>query len=775
MARAFNTHKLSAMIAALLCSPSAFAQIVTGTVNNPSGKPIAQAKVHFHGQASFVLTDDAGQFQLDVDKAGQLHISKDNFINTRIDVNPQSSALNVVLSPASIETIVVNASGLHSSSLEMASPVTVMTGEDLKRHSKVTLGDTLATQPGVQSSYFGPVSASPVIRGMDGPRVRVLQNGLEVGDVSRVGPDHAVASDSLTAEQIEILRGPATLMYGSGAIGGVVNVVDNRIPEQQLSGLEGGFSSQYDSVNNGNNYGVTLSGGDAGINLHLDASKRSADNTKTADYWRLHPGEDEAELSTEVENSQSDSHVINLGTSFTNDHLVIGVAYQQLRNQYGIPAHGHHDHEEVAEPDTAHEGEVLPYADAQLDRWQSLVEYNAHHPWLESIRLRSSVTDYQHGEIEGGVVGTTFYNESSEHRLELEYHPNQWHGVMGLHLQKSDYQAQGEEAFSPDSTSKQFALFNLSERHFGDHKLEVGARLEHNSITTPNVVDNQTKIDFSKTAWSASLGYIIPVTEGYNFAVNLSHAARVPSSAELLAHGLHIGTGSYELGLQYQLNQDGSTTLSDRDLTLEKANNLDLSLRKFSGDLGFTFNVFYNRINDYFYQQRSAWYFDADEGHFSLGQNEHGDALPVYQYVQQDAELYGVEFAGKWQLADAWSLDVFADSMRGKLTSGDNLPRMSPSRIGAELNYSAESWSAQMQTIKYFAQHNISIDETNTDGYQLVNANINYYLSLNNIDLTLYLNVDNLTNELGLVHTSFIKDITPIAGRNVAIGLRGYF
>ncbi|MGB0987386.1 MAG: TonB-dependent receptor plug domain-containing protein, partial [Pseudoalteromonas spongiae] len=358
---------------------SSHAAQISGQLTDNSGQPIAGVAVHVHGKEKTVTTNDAGQYQIELDADSQLHFSKDGFLDKRISVKNEAQTINFVLEKSSIEAITVYASALHKSNLDMTSPVTVLSGEELKDKSSNTLGETLNKLPGVSQTYFGPVSSSPVIRGLDGPRVRVMQNGLESSDASRVGPDHANTNETLSAEQIEVLRGPATLLYGSGAIGGVVNVVDGRIPTTNYESLEGAVEYKHDTVNEGNTTAFVLNGGDNGFNFHLDGLKRKTEDTEVPkfeahheDHEEQHEGEDHAdehdeEVLNSVENSFIDTTAFNLGTSYVNEHLVVGVSYGKLESDYGIPGHSHahhdHDHEHEEEEDHGHEDEHEEHGD----------------------------------------------------------------------------------------------------------------------------------------------------------------------------------------------------------------------------------------------------------------------------------------------------------------------------------------------------------------------------------------------------------------------------
>ncbi|MCK8116194.1 TonB-dependent receptor [Pseudoalteromonas sp. 2CM37A] len=787
---------ISSAVFSVLCSHSALAATVTGKITDDKNQPIENAAVHVHGKDQGVKTNAQGEFSIDVDSQSQLHVSKDNFIDSRIAVNENSNNVTMSLTPTSVETVVVYASALHKNSLEMISPVSVLSGDELKNKSKATLGETLKGLPGVNASYFGPVSSSPIIRGLDGPRVKITQNGLDASDASRIGPDHATSSDSLAAEQIEVLRGPSTLLYGSGAIGGVVNVVDNRIPTSNLDDLTGAAEYSHDTVSNSNTVAAKLETGNDGFNFHFDGTKRSGDDYETPTF-SITDEDGDVETHNSVENTFIDSDTFNVGTSYVGDHLTVGFSYGSIETDYGIPGHEHHDHDHEGETEEEHdehadeEEEESVYAHLEQDRWQGLISYALDNNWIENINLRVGYTDYKHSEIEDGEIGTTFKNETTEARLNVEHKLAQWHGMMGYHYSESDYDAIGEEAFTPASVTTTHALYLLEEREFGDVTLELGARIEDYEITS-TITDSEHAHDHDEeedhdegeeesiaysesfTNVSASAGAIWQYTPGQSVALSLSHSERAPLSAELLSNGLHIATGTYELGLGYHI-EDNEVHFEPEDIKQEKSTNLDFSFRRFSGDFGYTVNFFYNDIKNFYYQQNTGLVYDEEDG-LESAIGAHDDAVAVYQFASKDAELYGVEFDVHYQIDPNAMVKVFGDSTRAKLKDDEgNLPRIPANKLGSELQYNVGDLQLTLTGTHYFEQDNISAYETKTDGYTIVDAQANYQLSLGAIDTQLYLNVDNITDELGFVHSSFIKNKAPLPGRNFRFGIRGYF
>ncbi|OHU88044.1 MULTISPECIES: TonB-dependent receptor [Pseudoalteromonas] len=822
---------ISSAIVSALFSTYAIAGDVKGKVVDHNNQPVSGAKVHLHGKTQSVTSDKNGQFTIAVDADSQLHVTKNNYIDERINITEDNGFVTVQLKPSAVESIVVFASALHKNNVEMASPVSVLGGDELKNAAKPTLGETLKGIPGINASYFGPVSSSPIIRGLDGPRVKITQNGLDSSDASRVGPDHANTNDSLSAQQIEVLRGPATLLYGSGAIGGVVNVVDNRIPSDVIESLNGAAEYSHDSVSNTNTYAALLETGKDGFNFHFDGVKRKGGDYETPSFelpseeHEEHGEHDEhedhadhaqeshdehAELANRVENTFIDSQQVNFGTSYINEHVTVGLSFGRIDTDYGIPGHSHahheeHDHEEahaeddhdmnVDEGHDEHDDENV-FARVKQDRWQALFNYALHDQWIEAISVRAGYTDYTHSEIEGGEVGTTFSNKSSELRANVEHKFGQWHGILGYHYSDSDYAAQGEEAFTPATTTKSHAVYLLEERTFGDFTLELGARIEDYQLSSHIIeaehhehdshdeehhddhdedVHAMTEIDYQLdiTNISASVGGVYHFQDGHNVAVNVSRSERAPLTAELLANGIHIATGTYELGLGYHI-EDGEVHFEPEDIKQETATNIDLSLRRFIGDFGYTINVFYNDIDNYYYQQSTGLIFSEAHG-IEVADHEHENALPVFQFRSNDAELYGIELDAHYNINDKNRVKVFADKLSAKLKNGNPLPRIPSDKLGVKYEFDYDGFKTNMTVTRYAKQDDITAYETTTSGYTIVDASVQYDFSHSGIDFVGYLNLDNLTDELGFVHSSFIKEQAPLPGRNVKLGIRAYF
>ncbi|HTF95576.1 MAG TPA: TonB-dependent receptor [Cellvibrio sp.] len=770
----------------------ALAQI-QGKVQDDQGIPINNATVEVVGTKLSAQTNERGEFSLPAQRDGhiELHVHAPDYTHKTLHLHKDHGPVELTLASTTLE--IVNVIGLpwHASNMESAQPVNVLSGDKLRDRQASTLGETLKYEVGVHSSYYGPVASSPVIRGLEGPRVLITQNGLDAGDASRVGPDHAVATEASTARQIEILRGPATLFYGSGAIGGVVNIVDDRVPR----GLDtyGEWRLEQDSVADDKLVSASGNTGIGNLGLHLDGFWRDAGDYKIPGPAEIETAEEHAGENhtheNRLANSFTEAQGANIGGSFIMDEGFVGLSYGHLERQYGIPGHSH-DGEDTS-----------VYADLKQDRIQLISELTLDHSFFSATNTRFGFTDYEHSEIENGAIGTTFSNETAEARWELFHHPiAEWRGALSLHYKHSNFEAIGEEAFTPPSKTDTLALGLMEERHFGNLLVQLGARIEqvkisandlqldlneHSHADEHNHVGEFLRVfdfDHESNPFSASAGVVWDFTDGYNMGLSYTHAERTPSAAELLAFGPHLGSGLYEVGAILQLEEhdegDFHFDLARTDLELETSNNLDLSLRKFEGDLGFIINAFYNQIDNYYYLSETNAVIETAHEHGAESESEeehhheHTSELPVYIYQAHDAELYGFEGELIWQTSKALTLSLTSDYTRASLKDGGDLPRIPPLRIGARAEYEIGNWNAELSSQHYFEQDNIAALETATDSYTLVDAQISYALS---DGLKIYLKGNNLTDEYARVHASFLKDKAPLPARSFALGLSGRF
>ncbi len=826
-----RTPTLLALIVASAISGKAYSAIITGKVTNERGEPVAGAKVTIEGKQQPVFTDAKGLYRFDnVDKRHiHLHVYSSEYIHGDNDLGVIDGDENVdfVLSRSSVENIVVTASAMEASVLESVTPVSVLGEEQLRKIEAPTLGETLKSTPGVHSTYFGPVSSSPVIRGNDGPRVKIVQNGLNVSDVSRIGPDHNVTGNTSSANQIEVLRGPATLQYGSGAIGGVVNIVDNRMPSDVPLETNGEAQLSYSTVNNEKYARGEVNGGGGNIAWHIDGFSRDTDNADIPGYASAEPDDDEP--FGVLESSSMDTASVVAGLSYIGDEGFVGFSVEQLDNRYGVPGHAHHqghedehvdEHEAESEEEHEAHGDEGVLLDVDMTRYQSSGEWLSPVDGIAKVKFGAAYTDYTHSEIEDGEVGTIFNNDATNLRLSVFHEDfNGWHGVLGTQFDQSDYEAIGAEAFSPPTKTTSTAVYLIEQKKVGEITFELGGRLEytrfeaddstfeldvahdegleeehHEEHEEEHVGEHEETAlntfsfdEYSFTSTSFSAGMNWEYQPGHALAVTLSRSERAPSQQELFAAGQHLATRSFEVGLVYQLDQEGEVGDTLQSVDEEVSNNLDITLRKFTGDWGYTVSLFYNKADDYIYQSATGLTAldeaheeeeHAEAGHDEPGHDEEAHAdeegLPVYAFRQADADIWGLEAETYYDLNATWRITAFSDYIRAEIDSQD-LPRTPPLRVGTSLNYQSGGLSGELGVTWYDEQDQVAPLETPTDGYTLLNASMQYELRRGGIDWILFARGDNLTDQEARVHTSFLKDQAPLPGRNITLGVRALF
>lgn len=625
--------------------------------------------------------------------------------------------------------------------LDMAQPVSVLRGDDLRRKREASLGDTLSRELGVSSSSFGPAAGRPIIRGLDGPRIRTLQNGIGTLDLSSVSPDHAVTAESLNASQIEILRGPATLLYGSGASGGVVNVVNGRIPDQLFKSPKGNFEARGNTATVERTGAFNASGSIGRTSWNIDAFKR-----KTDDYHipgRANPADPNSPKGI-VRNSAIDSDGVSLGGSYVGERGFAGISVSHLENKYGVPSA---------------EGSKI---DLKQTRYDMSGELNDPLKGFERLKVRVGYNDYKHNEIENtGEIATRFKNRGLESRVELLHAPvAKWQGVVGFQFQNRDFSALGEEAVVPVTKSNSAGLFLVEERNWDRWRVELGGRIER-AAQDPQGGTNPSR---AFNLYNVSAGTVWKFMDGYGLGLSATRGQRAPATEELYTHGAHRGTATFQKG--------------DSDLSSETTNNIDVTLSKRTGFIRWKINVFHNWIDNYIFMRSADSNGDgiADRSDDAGMLDPNGD-FSVQNFAQAGARFYGAEAETVFTLKpDTMELRLFADYVRGRLHNGGNVPRLTPPRFGLELNHRMGPWTANISAVHVMRQSRVAELETETRGYTLLNIDASYLIrKTKGGGIKFFLQGKNLLNEEMRVHTSFLKDFAPLAGRALVAGLRGDF
>ncbi len=674
------------------------------------------------------------------------------FLSTAISANAGDE-------PQQLDELTVYSVGPKHATATTAQPAIVLSGDSLRTKIGQTLGETLSNELGISNRSFGAGVGSPVIRGQAGPRVKILQNSLGNNDLSSLSPDHANGVDPVIAERIEVLRGPSTLLYGSGNIGGIVNVIDNRIPEAVPNKIIGGAGEQrYDSATEESATVLKLEGGKGNIAYHVDGFYRDQNNTHIggmaideAAARRQNPifnTPSEAIINTDgyIGNSQARSRGGSVGAAYIGDAGLMGAAANNLEKRYGIAPDGR--------------GEAPVSVDLKQTKYDIKGQLNNPFAFAEEIRMNFGYTDYQHVELEGNVPGTTFLNESFESRLELEQHPiDKMTGIFGFQSVNSTFEGLGEEGqIVPKSDIESYALFSVESFNLDTVKIDLGARVEGNTIAPIN----RASVSYIPVSGSASA--LWDITEQHQVSLAFTHSQRAPQIQELFSDGFHPATHSYELG--------------NAGLGKELSNNLDLSYRFNSTWMTGEINLFHNWVNDYIYQQRSsALLFDAAKGHFVTSGTNCEDCFPLLNTQQADATFKGFEAQTIFTLMQnnygALDLTLFGDYTRGTFNNRRDVPRMPPLRYGLQLSYEKNEFSTNARLTRGEAQTHPGENETETAGYLLLNVGAQYRLAdIQGMDILFFAKGKNLLNENIRNSTSYLRNFAPEPGRSGELGIR---
>lgn len=636
-----------------------------------------------------------------------------------------------------LDEVPVTGNPLGVASDDMVVPVSVMGGRELSLRRQGTLGETLNGIPGVTATQFGPNASRPIIRGLDGERVKIMQNGVGVLDASSLSFDHAVGINPLIIEQIDVVRGPAALLYGGSAMGGVVNAIDHRIPKESLDGYTGRAEARFGGPDNTRNGAAVVDVGNGQFAMHADIySSETSDLTipgyavsKRKSQADGTPRENKGKLI----NSDALSNGGALGASWTFDTGYLGLSYADSNNNYGTVA------------------EQSVRIDMQNKRLELAGELRALNGPIQKLKLRMAHTDYQHVELEDGAVGTTFKNRGMQGSLEATHVPLAgMNGVLGYQFQNTRFQALGEEAFVPGVVTQDQSLYVYEEVAIGQHKVTFGGRSGEttvNSADSDNFGAGQSQ-RFNPNSFA--LGGLYAINDQWNATFNLSHNERAPSYFELYANGAHIATGQFEVG---------STQLKK-----ERSNGIDAQLKWKSGGHSLTLGAYATKFKNFI-------------GLFNTG-NEvavDGDLLPEAEFRAVPALFKGLELEGKFALNDAWALKVRGDYVHAKDTrNNDYLPRISPLRLGGGLDYHLGSWNARMDVLHAFKQNDVAENELKTDGYTNLSALLAYKIP-GKYHVELFARANNLLNDEIREHASFLKDISPAGARSILLGARADF
>jgi iron complex outermembrane receptor protein len=636
-----------------------------------------------------------------------------------------------------LETVIVTGTPLATTPLVAAQPVGVLTGEDLHRRARASLGETLATEPGVSSTYFGPIASRPIIRGASGYRVQMLEDGLGAMDASGLSDDHAVTLEPTLAQRIEVLRGPAVLLYGSNAAGGAVNVVSKHLPDELPGQSSNSLELRGDSSIDERAAIAQVSHMRNRWFLHAAGFQRQTDDVhipgaqvSKALQSRLVGDAGIPGGSGRVPNSGSESWGGSAGVGYFGERGSVGFGYRHQSTDYELPT------------------EESAFIAMKQDRIDVRGRWDVENAFVSAISLRAGYNDYTHTEYEAPrVPGTTFEIEAHEVRLSADHQlGDRWRGTIGVQNAHQDLAARGEEAFVPNTVTRTWGLFAFEQRSFGAWTLEGGVRLDRQTIAADD------RADYAANAVSLALGTVWHFSEERTLAFNVTRTERHPQAAELYANGVHTALARVEIG--------------DIDLGKERAYTVDVGVRHNSDRLSWSVGAFFNRYDDYIQAAPT-------------GATDPEEALPVFVYSATGADIYGMEVEMQMPVAAIASgrlnVRLFGDYLRGERRDGEPLPAMPPVRIGAGLDFDRDVLHLGFSIRHAAKQDRVTAAELPTAGYTLVSLDASYRWNLARGSLFAFLQGDNLLNAEAREHTSPLKDIVPLPGRGVRAGLRVEF
>ncbi len=763
---------LAAAVIGTLIPVAVLAVEVKGRVQNQNAQPVSDAKVIVRSTSQSAITDNNGEFILELDQgtyAIDIEAGTDGHFHEEIQVKGNDPII-IAIERHQERKVVITANPLEHTKLDMAAPAILLTGEELAMKRAGTLGDILLNEPGISMSSFGPAVARPVIRGLSGSRVRVTSNRMNVQDASTTSADHDVGVEPLLAEQIEVLKGPATLIYGSGAIGGVVNVTDRRINPDGSLELTGGIELRLgDAATGEQSLVATFDGGTSNWLWHFDGYTTDTDDLSIpggAESEILHEREGHAdadgdESEGQLENSQSETQGATLGATNVTDWGYWGLAINRIDKTYGVP--GHAEHTTPADPNAPEEEGV--FIEMKQTRYDLQSEINNPFAHFNNLFVGYSYTDYQHQEIEGDEPGTEFNNKAWELRTHLKHESlGGWNGIIGLQLDHRNFSAEAPlssghagEIFVPPSNAESTALFLVEEKTFDAIKWELGARLEKNRIKADGFKAYQ------QTLPSLSAGWVYSFDHQNKLAMNLSQSARSASVEELFSEGPHHASQTFEVG--------------NGELKKETSLNLDISYRFNNDWVNGEINLYHNQFSNFIYGAPLPY--DTPLLPLEIRQEAEAEELQLIYYQQEDARVSGVEIDVHLPLIKnetiEFSVGFMGDLVEAEFDTGEYIPRIPPLKYGVNLHTDIDSFSASLNWTHYDSQNHVFRDELPTRGFEMLDMELAYRIVMDNSDLFLFLRGKNLLDEDARDHASLLKDLAPRAGRNFVTGIQYHF
>ena len=664
----------------------------------------------------------------------------------------------------------------QQSETDVLSGTSVISGEQLTRDLRPTIGETLAKLPGVSASSFGPSASRPILRGFQGERAQILTDGIGAIDVSNTSVDHAVIIDPLLAERVEVLRGPSVLLFGSSVVGGLVNVIDTRIPRSRpADGYRLNGIATYGSAANERSIAAA---GDVAVGqhlvLHADGSyARSGDlhiggyalteqerrNAIATSRLPQAPGADpidfagNAQIRGTLPNSGAETWAAGTGAALLTEGGSLGVSYSHYASVYGVP---------IRYATLPGQGQEAPRLDVNQNRYDLRGEIDVGGGLLDKIRVRMGHANYRHFELaDDGSIGTSFFNNGTEARLELvQANRGGWQGASGVQFFNRAFNVLGDEAFLPRSETNQTSLFTLQQASLGKVKAEIGGRYEMTDVASRAVAGDLRFFGGKRsfTALSGSVGASYGISDAVRIGLNLSHTERAPSADELFANGAHAGTQAYELG--------------NPNFKVEKSWGLEGTFHAHGEGYSFDASAYYSRFSNYISENQT----DPAVCQAAAAPSGRTVDFPCFQSIQADASYYGVEAEGSVKLATVGdytlNADALGDFVQATILDSGPVPRIPAMRVLGGLEAQSELINARIEAEHVFEQTRIAAFETPTNGYTLVNASASISPFGTANKTTLSVSANNIFDVVARRHASFLKDFAPLAGRDIRVTLK---
>lgn len=716
-------------------------QIKGKVTDKKDGKPLIGANILIKELNRYTTTNNGGdfifnnvpkgKFSLTFSMIGHKTLTKDVevFSNQDLQIEMEETTIN-------LSEVVVTGNPLLSDPKSISQASISISNLDLDIKRNTTIAQILDFQPGIAIRSNGIATSRPVIRGFTNNMVLVLEDGLRMGDLSSSSDDHSVSMDGSETDKIEVLRGPSSLIYGSNAIGGVVNIITDAIPLTIPQGLNGNILTEGASINEQYSGNVHLNYGINNFSFHSNYFRRKGENYKYGG-------------GNEVPNSDLFNEGFQSGLSLHPNWGIVGLSYANYKSEYGIP-NAPDDDEQV-------------YLDMKKDQFKLLLNVNKISSFINSMNLKAGYQDYDHSEIlkTTGEIGTSFAMKTFNSDLSLQHIPitKNSKGILGFYFLNQNYDVQGEEALTPDADYNNFAFYFLEQFQFNKLSFNLGARYEYNSIDFSTTEISDSLISGDKKTYniiSASLGFVYNLTQSTSVFTNIANAFRSPTIEELSSYAVHEAQASFDIG--------------NKNLDVENTIGFDIGIRTLKEKFYFELNGYYNFINNYIYRKPTNLFYDDVIG-FNFS-----DGLQVFQYSQADAEIYGLESKINFEVLDGFSTTFIVDYVYGKNKDvNENLPKIPPLRAAFEFRYYNHNYWAGLNWKIANEQTNIAPNETSTKGYGIIDLYAGIRILTGNFAHNLIFKIDNAFDLKYKDHLSALKDFTYMPGRNISLSYKFVF